>query len=173
MEDWQNKYFFLKKDASQEQQRYFSVETYGCERWSIRKAKRRKLDAFELWCWRKLLLMPSTAKRTNHLKLDKVSQLTRRINKEARAKILDVKASHWKTPWCWEESKVIEKEAEEDRTASGGSNINIQEFKKATKDRHSWQNYVQQITKLWERLNNYVAHCFPEGSPCSVLSIVN
>lgn len=70
----------------------FPVATYGCERWSIRKAKQRKLDAFELWCWRKLLPMPSTAKRTNNLKLDKVSQLTRRINKEAKAKIPNAKA---------------------------------------------------------------------------------
>ena len=38
---------------------------YGCERWTIKKAERRRIDAFELWCWRKLLRVPWTARRSN------------------------------------------------------------------------------------------------------------
>ena len=37
---------------------------YGCESWTVRKAKRRKIDAFELWCWRRLLRVPWTARRS-------------------------------------------------------------------------------------------------------------
>ena len=43
----------------------FPVVTYGCESWTVRKAERRKIDAFELWCWRKLLRVPWTARRSN------------------------------------------------------------------------------------------------------------
>ena len=38
---------------------------YGCERWTIKKAERRRIDAFELWCWRRLLRVPWTAKKSN------------------------------------------------------------------------------------------------------------
>ena len=43
----------------------YPVVIYGCESWTIKKAKRRRIDAFELWCWRKLLRFPWTAKRSN------------------------------------------------------------------------------------------------------------
>ena len=43
----------------------FPVVTYGCESWTVRKAERRKIDAFELWCWRRLLRVPWTAMRSN------------------------------------------------------------------------------------------------------------
>ena len=43
----------------------FPVVMYGCKSWTIKKAERRKLDAFELWCWRRLLRVPWTARRSN------------------------------------------------------------------------------------------------------------
>ena len=43
----------------------FPVVMYGCERWTIKKAECRRIDAFELWCWRRLLRIPWTARRTN------------------------------------------------------------------------------------------------------------
>ena len=43
----------------------FPVVMYGCERWTIKKAERRRIDAFELWCWRRLLRVPWTARRSN------------------------------------------------------------------------------------------------------------
>ena len=43
----------------------FPVVTYGCESWTMKKAECRKLDAFELWCWRRLLRVPWTARRSN------------------------------------------------------------------------------------------------------------
>ena len=42
----------------------FPVVTYGCGRWTIKKAERRRIDAFELWCWRRLLRVPWTARRS-------------------------------------------------------------------------------------------------------------
>ena len=43
----------------------FPVVTYGCERWTIKKAECQRIDAFELWCWRRLLRVPCTARRSN------------------------------------------------------------------------------------------------------------
>ena len=41
------------------------VVMYGCESWTVKKAERRRIDAFELWCWRRLLRVPWTARRSN------------------------------------------------------------------------------------------------------------
>ena len=43
----------------------FSVVMYGCESWTIKKAERRRIDAFELWCWRRLLRVPWTVRRSS------------------------------------------------------------------------------------------------------------
>ena len=43
----------------------FSVVMYGCESWTIKKAEHQRIDAFELWCWRRLLRVPWTARRSN------------------------------------------------------------------------------------------------------------
>ena len=43
----------------------FPVVMYGCESWTVRKAEQRRIDAFELWCWRRLLRVPWTARRSN------------------------------------------------------------------------------------------------------------
>ena len=51
----------------------FPVVTYGCESWTVKKAKRRRIDAFELWCWRRLLRVPWTARRSNQSILKEIS----------------------------------------------------------------------------------------------------
>jgi len=43
----------------------FPIIMYGCDSWTIKKAERQKIDAFELWCWRRLLRVPWTARRSN------------------------------------------------------------------------------------------------------------
>ena len=51
----------------------FPIVMYGCESWTIRKAEHRKIDAFELWCWRRLLRVPWTARRSNQSILKEIS----------------------------------------------------------------------------------------------------
>ena len=51
----------------------FSVVMYGCESWTVKKAECRKIDAFELWCWRRLLRVPWTARRSNQSILKEIS----------------------------------------------------------------------------------------------------
>ena len=64
----------------------FPVVTYGCEGWTINRAECRRMDALELWCWRRLLRVPWTAKRSNQS-----------ILKEISPSVLNI---HWKD-WCW------------------------------------------------------------------------
>ena len=51
----------------------FPVVMYGCESWTVKKAERRRIDAFELWCWRRLLRVPWTARRSNQCILKEIS----------------------------------------------------------------------------------------------------
>ena len=53
--------------------RVFPVVMYACKSWTINKAERRRIDAFELWCWRRLLRVPWTARRSNQLILKEIS----------------------------------------------------------------------------------------------------
>ena len=51
----------------------FPVAMYGCESWTVKKAEHRRIDAFELWCWRRLLRVPWTARRSNQSILKEIS----------------------------------------------------------------------------------------------------
>ena len=51
----------------------FPVVMYGCESWTIKRAEHRRIDAFELWCWRRLLRIPWTARRSNQSILNEIS----------------------------------------------------------------------------------------------------
>ena len=61
-----NKFHLVKAMA-------FLVVMYGCESWTIKKAEHRRIDAFELWCWRRLLRVPWTARRSNQSVLVEIS----------------------------------------------------------------------------------------------------
>ena len=63
----------------------FPVVMYGCESWTVKKSERRRIDAFELWCWRRLLRVPWTARRSNQsiLKGDQSWVFTGRTDAEA------------------------------------------------------------------------------------------
>ena len=83
----------------------FPVVMYGCKSWSIKQAECRRIDDFELWCWRRLLRVPWAARRSNQ-------SIVKKINPEyllkdccwssntlaTRCKEL----THWRRPWCWE-----------------------------------------------------------------------
>ena len=51
----------------------FPVVMYGCESWTVKKAEHQRIDAFELWCWRRLLRVPWTARRSNQSILKEIS----------------------------------------------------------------------------------------------------
>ena len=64
-------YFAYKGPSSQGYG--FPVIMYGCESWTIKKAEQQRIDAFELWCWRRLLRVPWTARRSNQFIVKEIS----------------------------------------------------------------------------------------------------
>ena len=86
----------------------FPVVMYGCESWTVKKAECQKIDAFELWCWRRLLRVPWTARRSNQSIL-KETVLGVHWKDWCWSWISNTLATwceeltHWKRPWCWEE----------------------------------------------------------------------
>ena len=84
----------------------FPVVMYGCESWSVKKAERRRIDTFELWCWRRLLRVPWTARRSNQSILKEIGP---GISLEGMMLKLKLQyfgylkeLTHWKRLWCWE-----------------------------------------------------------------------
>ena len=85
----------------------FPVVMYGCEIWIIKKAERRRIDAFEVWCWRRLLRVPWTARRFNQSNLKEISPecslegLMLKLKLQYLAMWCE-ELTHLKRPWCWE-----------------------------------------------------------------------
>ena len=67
---------------------FFPVVTYGCESWTVKKAECRTIDAFELWCWRRFLRVPWTARRSNHSERDQPWDFFGRNDAKAEALLL-------------------------------------------------------------------------------------
>ena len=90
---------------------FFPVVMYGCESWTIKKAERQRIDAFELWCWRRLLSYPWTARRSNQSVLKEISPeyslqgLILKWNSNTLATWCE-ELTHLKRLWCWERLKA-------------------------------------------------------------------
>ena len=84
----------------------FPVVMYVCESWTVKKAERQRIDAFELWCWRKPLRVPWTARRSNQSILKEISPecslegLMLKLKLQYFGHLTQV-LTHWKRPWCW------------------------------------------------------------------------
>ena len=92
---------------------FFPVVMYGCESWTIKKAECWRIDAFELWCWRRLLRIPWTARRSNQSILKEISPGCSLEGQQGywswNSNTLATwckELTHWKRPWCWERLKV-------------------------------------------------------------------
>ena len=85
----------------------FPVVIYGYENWTIKKAEPPKIDAFELWCWRILLRIPWTARRSSQSILKEISTgyslegLMLKLKLQYFGHFIE-ELTHWKRPWCWE-----------------------------------------------------------------------
>ena len=84
---------------------------YGCESWTIKKAECQRIDAFELWCWRRLLRVPWIARRSNQSILKEISLKCSLEGLMLTLKLLTLvtwceELTHLKRPWCWERLKV-------------------------------------------------------------------
>ena len=81
----------------------FPVVMYGCESWTVKRAEHRRIDAFELWCWRRLLRVPWTARRTNQSIRKEISPGCSLEGMMLKLKLQYFgQLTHWKRLWCWE-----------------------------------------------------------------------
>ena len=89
----------------------FPVVMYGCESWTIKKAGCQRIDAFELWYWRRLLRVPWTARRSNQSILKEISPdyslkgFMLKLKLQYFGHLMD-ELTYLKRPWCWEWLKV-------------------------------------------------------------------
>ena len=90
----------------------FPAVMYGCESWTTNKAECRRIDAFELWYWRRLLRVPWTARRSIQPTLKEISPENSQEGEYSRSWNSNTLATwckeltHWKRPWCWERLKA-------------------------------------------------------------------
>ena len=124
---------------------------YGCESWTIKKAERQRIDAFELWCWRRLWRVPWTARRSNQSILKEIDQSWVFIGKadtEAETPILwPPDANSWligKDPDAGKDWRQEEKGTAEDEMVGWHHRLNdmsLTKLQELVMDREDWRNY--------------------------------
>ena len=120
-------------DKSLYSQKVFPLAMYGCESWTIKKAECWRIDAFELWCWRRLLRVPWTARRSNQSILKEISPeySLEGLMLKLKLQYFDTwceELTHWKRPWCWERLKAGGEGEDDDEMVGWHHRLNAHEF---------------------------------------------
>ena len=156
----------------------FLVVMYGCESWTVKKAVCWRIDAFELWCWRRLLRVPWTARRSNQSILKEISPGISLEGMMLKLKLqyfghLMRRVDSWKRLWCWEGLRAGRER--DDRGWDGWmvSLTCLSELWELVMDRESWYAVIHWVAKSLTRLSDWTelnwTLCLEHSLPLSFL----
>ena len=140
---------------------FFPVVMYKCESWTIKKAEHQRLDAFELWCWKRLLRVPWTARRSNQSILKEINSDSTLERLMLKPKIqyfghLMWRADSLEKTLMWKDWGHEEKEATEDEMAwPTQMDTNLSKLQERGKDKEAWHDAAHGVTNNWTQLSDW------------------